>query len=236
MVARNGSLRLPAGRARQDYRPSVGRRALQPAACAFGRGAGWRGGPSRGGVGPWRRGRRAAGCRRYDDILPHPPCRGRVRFAYPPGGYGRIWDCQAGGEPYGLRLRSGRRPARGAAGTPVVRAGVWGGGGGFWGEVFTGPLGRGSETAGFRLYDEILARARPAGVSSVKPSCQWHDGSEKRCASLTRRAGAAGFGTVRRAESPIACACAPAIGPRDVPPARRKVRAGCGPAGVGPRG
>jgi hypothetical protein len=74
-------------------------------------------------------------------------------------------------------------------------------------------------------------RTRPAGVSSVKPSCQWHDGSEKRCASLTRRAGVAGFATVRLAESPIACACASAIGPRGVPLAPRWVRAGRGVEG-----
>jgi hypothetical protein len=60
-------------------------------------------------------------------------------------------------------------------------------------------------------------------------------------AAFTRRAGASGFGIGRLAESPIACAFAPTIGPRGVQPAPRWVRAGarggggsrCGEGGVG---
>ena len=56
--------------------------------------------------------------------------------------------------------------------------------------------------AGFRRYDEILPH--PPGV----------------CGSMA---------SVKRVESPVTCGVAPpAIGPRDVPPARRKMRAGRG--------
>jgi hypothetical protein len=87
---------------------------------------------------------------------------------------------------------------------------------------FHPPHGAGSGAAGFRRYDE---------VRSVKPSCHWHDGSEGRrtrpagggCATLTRRAGTAGFGSGRLVESPTACGLR----------AGRRNVVSCGPGGVG---
>ena len=60
----------------------------------------------------------AARFRRYDEILPHPPCGGRVRCAYPPGGCVKIWNCRGCGE----RLTpSARAPGVGPRRVPLAR-------------------------------------------------------------------------------------------------------------------
>ncbi|MFN9942840.1 MAG: hypothetical protein ACK56I_25575, partial [bacterium] len=98
----------PAGRARQDLAPTAPPESPIAFACAPAIGsrdvplarwlmrAGLWGGEvrclSRGGIGLWRRGRRAAGFRRYDEILPCPPCGGRARLRRTRlGGPVRIW-------------------------------------------------------------------------------------------------------------------------------------------------
>ena len=94
---------------------AVGPRGVPPAPRQdAGRGKGWRGF-----AGAMGRAKRAAGSWRYDKILPHPPTPGRVRCAYPPGRARQDWHRRGGGEGDALRLRSGRRPARGATGTPA---------------------------------------------------------------------------------------------------------------------
>jgi hypothetical protein len=182
----------PPGRARQDLARLAWRRAISPPlalrrsaratchrhvarcgpGCGVDRGASvtWRRGQA------WRKRRRAAGFRRYDEILPHPPCGGRVRFAYPPGGYGRIWDCQARGEPYRLRLAP---PAIGPRDVPTarrkMRAGAWGG---VRRRSSGGALKRGlseeepqdlAPSGGRRALSPSLALRR-----SARATCHWH--------------------------------------------------------------
>jgi hypothetical protein len=116
----------------------------------------------------------------------------RVRFAHPPGGRGRIYRRQLAESPVACGLRLRRLPARGATGTPLGAGRAWGGGGALGRESggFTHPSVWRSGAAGFRRYDEILPCPPCGGRARL-----WR----------TRRAGAAGFGTVGRAESPTAC-------------------------------
>jgi hypothetical protein len=118
---------------------------------------------------------------------------------------------QVGGGPYALRLRCGRRPALGATGTPA-RCGLGTGGEGM---CFTrrgeSCVARGSRAAGFWRYDEILLRPPCGGRAQGRARL---GGRIRICQRQV------GGGPYRLRLAPSA------ISPRDVPLARRKMRAG----------